>query len=370
MRLILILLIISNLSYSQPRKALLIGNSDYRYIPNLIDPSAPISKLKEALDDLGFDVEVKYNLNAENLSAEVEKFADRLSRDSVGFFYYSGHGSQLKGVSYLIPTNVDTHKANKVRYHALSIDEVLSNLQRANNRVNMLFFDACRDVPVGTRGGTKGLGNPTNKPNGSLIVYATEAGKVAQDNTIFISELTKAIKQPNKEILQIGNSLSNSVAIQTNNAQIPEMYSKRLPSGFVLSKIELVIPPPEIYYSNKYITIGNLMWQDEPYTKAEKKAYDDYTEHNKVLKWESAKSYCSNLSLGGFNDWYLPSKEELGNLYKSKDKLKNISSDYYWSSTTSASYTSYAWYVSFYYGYMDSNGKNHSYYVRCVRVGQ
>jgi len=374
MRLILILLIISNLSYSQPRKALLIGNSDYRYIPNLIDPSAPISKLKEALDDLGFDVEVKYNLNAENLSAEVEKFADRLSRDSVGFFYYSGHGSQLKGVSYLIPTNVDTHKANKVRYHALSIDEVLSNLQRANNRVNMLFFDACRDVPVGTRGGTKGLGNPTNKPNGSLIVYATEAGKVAQDNTIFISELTKAIKQPNKEILQIGNSLSNSVAIQTNNAQIPEMYSKRLPSGFVLSKIELVIPPPKTSHSNKYITtIGNLMWQDEPYTKAEKNAYDDSSgikEYGKVLNWENAKKYCQNLSLSGYSDWKLPNESELEKLYKQKSKLKNVISNIYWSSSTYASNTSDAWYVDFdnsrtYYYY-----KYSSCYVRCVRAGQ
>ena len=258
MRLLLILLLITNLSYSQPRKALLIGNSDYRYIPNLIDPSAPISKLKDALEDLDFDVEVKYNLDAENLSAEVEKFGDRLSRDSVGFLYYSGHGLQLKGVSYLIPTNVDTKKPNKVRYYALSIDEVLSNLQRANNSVNMLFFDACRDVPVGTRGGTKGLGNPTNKPKGSLIVYATESGKVAQDNDIFISELTKAIKQPNKEILQIGNNLSNSVATRTNNAQIPEMYSKRLPSGFVLSRVEEEeegTPPPKIS-SAYYIKVG------------------------------------------------------------------------------------------------------------------
>jgi len=378
MRLLLLITLLLTFTQAEPRKALLIGNSKYTHIPNLDNPSKPINSLKKALEGLGFDVVVRYNLNSENLSAEVEKFADRLTTKSTGFFYYSGHGSQLKGVSYIIPTNVDTKKANKVRYHALSINEVLDNLKNAKNRVNMLFFDACRDVPTGTRGGTRGLGIPTNKPNGSLIVYSTEAGKVAQDNSIFISELTKVIQQPNKKIWEIGNSLSNSVATRTNDKQIPEMYSKRLPSGFMLLENSNSQATKPQATSSKYITtIGDYMWQDEPYTKAEEKAYNDSSdnkEHGKVLKWKNALKYCKNLSLGGYSDWRLPSKKELQNLYKQKSKLKNIMqsniSSSYRSSTTNASNTGDAWVVRFYNGNDFSNRKTTSYFVRCVRAGQ
>ena len=169
------------------KEALLIGNSDYRYITNLQNPKTSIQKLERALKKLDFHVTTLYNLDAENLSAEVERFRDRLSSNSIGFFYYSGHGCQLNHQSYLVPTNVDTKKASKIKYHALGVGELLDMLDSANNRVNMLFLDACRDVPVGSKGGTKGLGQISVTPKGTLVVYATEAGKVAEDsNLIFV----------------------------------------------------------------------------------------------------------------------------------------------------------------------------------------
>jgi hypothetical protein len=48
-------------------------------------------------------------------------------------------------------------------------------LSEADNKVNMLFLDACRDVPIGAKGGTKGLGQIHTTPKGTLVVYATAA---------------------------------------------------------------------------------------------------------------------------------------------------------------------------------------------------
>ncbi|MDR1988120.1 MAG: DUF1566 domain-containing protein [Candidatus Peribacteria bacterium] len=42
-------------------------------------------------------------------------------------------------------------------------------------------------------------------------------------------------------------------------------------------------------------------------------------------------------------------------------------SNRYWSSTTTANGTSYAWIVNFNYGYSGRDGKTYSNYVRCVR---
>ena len=43
---------------------------------------------------------------------------------------------------------------------------------------------------------------------------------------------------------------------------------------------------------------------------------------------------------------------------------------YYWSSTTYASYTNYAWIVDFYDGSVNYDIKTYGYYVRAVRGGQ
>jgi len=93
---------------------------------------------------------------------------------------------------------------------------------------------------------------------------------------------------------------------------------------------------------------------------------------------ETAATYCSNLKLDG-KSWRLPTVNELMTLLDSRyvdpstaDELFQYINrdDYYWSSTTSARDTGYAWNVevNFDTGSMDFRNKSDSYYyVRCVR---
>lgn len=109
-----------------------------------------------------------------------------------------------------------------------------------------------------------------------------------------------------------------------------------------------------------------LMWQDNNDAQTIEK------------DWNSAKAYCENLTLGGFNDWRLPNIYELTTLLdntKSSEPyvingIENIASYNYWSSTTSASSSSYAWVVGFDDGDDAWSNKTNSNYVRCVRAGQ
>jgi hypothetical protein len=71
------------------------------------------------------------------------------------------------------------------------------------------------------------------------------------------------------------------------------------------------------------------------------------------------------------NKWRLPTIEELLALvdYTKYDPAStvDITSDYYWSSTTDASRSDYAWLVDFCNGSPDGYYKTASEYVRCVR---
>jgi formylglycine-generating enzyme required for sulfatase activity len=102
-------------------------------------------------------------------------------------------------------------------------------------------------------------------------------------------------------------------------------------------------------------TSTGLQWQDNKNSKKNQQ------------EWDDAKKYCKNLNLANKNDYRLPTLAELKYLYTFKYNLKNFIPFYYWSSTTSSSDTSHAWYINFNDGYTYNDTKIYSLYVRCVR---
>jgi hypothetical protein len=70
-----------------------------------------------------------------------------------------------------------------------------------------------------------------------------------------------------------------------------------------------------------------------------------------------AAKLCDNLVEGGYSDWYLPSRDELTQLYNNRVAIENFSStvfSYYWSSTQSSENPRDAWGRDFNNGYSDA----------------
>ena len=85
----------------------------------------------------------------------------------------------------------------------------------------------------------------------------------------------------------------------------------------------------------------------------------------------------NDMSFGGFNDWRLPTRNELESIVIYHRSLPidtnffpNTKNNSYWSSTTHAHSLGNAWYISFSGGLFYNGYKSSNIYVRAVRTGQ
>lgn len=83
------------------------------------------------------------------------------------------------------------------------------------------------------------------------------------------------------------------------------------------------------------------------------------------VNWSSAKTLCESSTVAGYNDWRLPTKEELGTLYTNRDLIGGFTTERYWSSSWP---NSYPYYVDFADGTIDYTNGSYQYHVRAVRT--
>ncbi len=94
----------------EPRIALVIGNANYADEMKLANPANDAGLIGSALEKVGFQVILVTDATQKQMQRAIVDFGDRLAKagpDAVGLFYYAGHGLQLEGQNYLVPTDAD-----------------------------------------------------------------------------------------------------------------------------------------------------------------------------------------------------------------------------------------------------------------------
>ena len=216
------------------RLALVVGNDAYRAQSALRNAVNDARAVTSALGEVGFSVTRVENADRARLTSALSSFAGSLRADDVALFYFAGHGVQVDGVNYLMPTDYVGQSSAALRFDAVSASDVQEMLRPA--RVAMLVFDACRNNPYrGERGGT---GLAPMEARGTLVAYAAGAGEVAADaapgasNGLFTSKFVKALRSPGLTATDLFRRVRRDVYEASNAEQWPAVYDDLL-SDFV-----------------------------------------------------------------------------------------------------------------------------------------
>lgn len=120
---------------SERRVALVVGNANY-VVGRLKNPINDARAMADALRASGFEVEMTTDADLSSMQAVLQSFGRRLSerRGSVGLFYYSGHGGQVDGRSYMIPIGAEgkVQRPADIELYCLDVDKVLKQMESAS----------------------------------------------------------------------------------------------------------------------------------------------------------------------------------------------------------------------------------------------
>jgi len=240
-------------AHASKRVALVIGNNDYKNVPKLQKAVNDARTMGDTLKQLGFSVMVAENQNRQQFSQTLLAFDNAVEAGDTAFFFYAGHGFEIAGQNFLLPTDVPAATEGQeelVRDASILADRIIERLQNKKARTSILVFDACRNNPFersGTRAvaGGGGLAPMTQLPEGVFSVFSAGPRQTALDrlsnndtnpNSVFTRTFSRELLQPGENMVQVAQRTRRTVselAETVNHKQIPVYFDQMVDDVFL-----------------------------------------------------------------------------------------------------------------------------------------
>ena len=122
------------------RVALVIGNAAYEHTTTLRNPRNDAGDVARSLEGLGFEGIEGLDLDERAFEGKLREFAKAGRGAAVTVFFYAGHGLQVEGENYLVPTDAKLAEEVDLRLEAF---ELAAFLRQMRGDTNLVFLDAC-----------------------------------------------------------------------------------------------------------------------------------------------------------------------------------------------------------------------------------
>ena len=238
---------------AEKRVALVVGNNDYRNVPKLLKAVNDARTMGDTLKQLGFTVMVAENQNRQAFSQTLLAFDRSVEAGDTAFFFYAGHGFEIAGQNFLLPTDVPAATEGQeelVRDASVLADRIIERLQNRKVRTAILVFDACRNNPferAGTRAvaGGGGLAPMTQLPEGVFSIFSAGPRQTALDrlsnddanpNSVFTRTFAKQLTEPGANLVQVAQRtrrLVSEMAETVRHKQIPVYFDQMVDDVFL-----------------------------------------------------------------------------------------------------------------------------------------
>lgn len=228
----------SNAAWAEKRVALIVGNSSYLTVPQLPNPSRDATSVAKMFRDAGFDsVDIQLNVGNLEFKRAIRKFETTADQADIAVVYYAGHGLEIGGTNYLIPTDARLASDRDADDEAILLERLVSSADGAK-RLRLVILDACRDNPfvtsmrrerkVANRAVASGLGKVEPTSTDTLIAYAAKAGSTADDgdglHSPFTTAVLKNLTVPGLDVRLAFGRVRDEVLKITSNRQEPFVY--------------------------------------------------------------------------------------------------------------------------------------------------
>ncbi|WP_448031022.1 caspase family protein [Bradyrhizobium liaoningense] len=223
-------------AHADRRVALVIGNSAYKSAPKLGNPVNDATLIGGMFKKAGFDsVDVRLDLSASEMRRMLREFAGRTRDADMAVIYYAGHGIELDGNNYLIPTDATLETDGDVLDETIPVERALFAVEPAK-QLRLIILDACRDNPfaktmkrtLASRAIGRGLAKVEPSSPNTMIAFAAKAGSTASDgdsrNSPFAAALVEHLPKPGLDLRKAFGFVRDDVLKATSYKQEPYVY--------------------------------------------------------------------------------------------------------------------------------------------------
>jgi Caspase domain len=184
----------------------------------------------------GFDVVIlQQDVGNLDFKRAVRRFEEAALDADIAVVFYAGHGIEVSGINYMIPTDAKLASDFDAPDEAIPLDRIIDAVASAR-QLRLIILDACRDNPFvtnmkrrfATRSVSAGLAKVEPTTADTLIAYAARAGSTAADGTSEHSPYTTALLHnlmiPGVDIRLAFGRVRDEVMSITGQSQEPYVY--------------------------------------------------------------------------------------------------------------------------------------------------